>query len=88
VHEITRLNPDEVDFLNEVELAEMIEDGSVALDAAHRCLAVFELCDSARSATVARVGYHALSLAGPTSGATADEVRDGAARHLALARSG
>ena len=67
----------------------MIEDGSVALDAAHRCLAVFELCDSPlRSATVARVGYHALSLAGPTSGATADEVRDGAARHLALARSG
>jgi DNA-binding CsgD family transcriptional regulator/tetratricopeptide (TPR) repeat protein len=92
IEEITRgpVAPDESDFLRVVRLAAMVEDAGVALDAADRCLAEFDESESPlASAAAARVGFHALSLAGvPLSGTSTGELRDRAARQLEFARAG
>ena len=77
-------------FLAEVEVAAMLDDVPLALDAAHRCIAEFGECESPLiSAAVALVTYRALALAPPFSDGAADgRLRDSGARHLALARAG
>ena len=89
VREIMGGTPVAQDYLNEVVLAAMRDDVPAALDAAQRCFAEFEECESPLlSAAVARVGWHALALARPLADARADELRAAAEHHLEAARAG
>jgi DNA-binding CsgD family transcriptional regulator len=91
IEEITSgpVSPDDSDFLRVVRLAAMLDQAEVALDAADRCFCEFDESESPlTSAAVARVGFHALSLATalPRTSTAGLQVR--AARHLDLARAG
>ncbi len=75
--------------LDQVLIAEMMEDASAALDAAQRCLTEYRECDSALlSASVARIAYHARSLAPTIPDAAVEDFEASSARHLAQARAG
>ena len=81
--------PWDTEVLTELELAAMLDDQPGALETARSYLAQLDDCDSPlTSAGAARIGFQALCLARSTPGARTDELRDRAARQLALAQGG
>jgi DNA-binding CsgD family transcriptional regulator len=82
-------HPWDTEVLTELALAAMLDDRLGALDTARSYLAKLDDCDSAlTSAGAARIGFQALCLGHSTPWARAGELRDLAARQLAMARAG
>ena len=87
--ELARRHPDDVDALREVRLADLDDDRSAALEIAAAYLDRLADGDSPLlAASMARVGFHALTVAGATPGAGAPGVHESATRQLERARGG
>ena len=81
--------PWDTEVLTELELADMLDDRSGALETASSYLAQLDECDSPLTmAGAARIGFQALCLARSTPGVRTDELGHRAARQLAQARTG
>ena len=75
--------------LAQVQLAAMLDELTVALEAARACLVLSETSDSPlESAEAARIGFQTTALARSAPGAETDDLRELSARHLAVARAG
>ena len=80
---------DQPALLAQVQVAEMLDQLPVALQAASICLAQSETSDSPLdSAGAARIGFHALALTRSMPQAQSNDLRAPSTRHLAVAESG
>lgn len=87
--EAASTRPDAWDILAQVELAALLGDAQGALYLARRYLAVLDDCDSPIvAASAARIGFHALALAGPSSAETTEDLRAMSGLQLERARAG
>jgi DNA-binding CsgD family transcriptional regulator len=80
---------DQAAVLVQVQVAEMLDELPVALEAASTCLAQSEKSDTPLdSAVAARIGFHALALTGSMPQAQAKNLSALSTRHLGVARAG